>query len=158
MAAVRCSRYRRTVAHIPDPGGILLSVKPVYADLILTGFKTVELRRVFPEVQDAVVYLYASSPVKRVIGRARIQNVDRDHPDEIWRRHQHQTGLTRDTFDAYFTGARSAAALVLTDPERLRGDVSLGRLRALNTPPSQSFRYLRAGSDVLQELRLTHPA
>lgn len=146
------------VAHTPDQGGILLSIKPVYAELILTGLKTTELRRVFPAVRDTVVYLYASSPVKCVIGRARIQYVDRGHPDEIWLRHQDQTGLTRESFDDYFTDSRSAAALVLTGPVRLPGIVSLGRLRALNTPPSQSFRYLAAGSDVLQELCFTHPA
>ena len=44
----------------------LLSIKPKYADLILSGEKTIELRRVFnPKITK--VYLYASSPVKRIV-------------------------------------------------------------------------------------------
>jgi len=44
----------------------LVSIKPKYADLILSGEKTIELRKMFNHKINRV-YLYASSPVKRIV-------------------------------------------------------------------------------------------
>jgi predicted transcriptional regulator len=49
---------------------VLVSIRPFYASKILTGHKTVELRRKFPEVGavGATALIYSSSPVSAVVG------------------------------------------------------------------------------------------
>ena len=56
---------------------VLMSIRPQYASKILDGRKTVELRRKFPEVGaiGATVLIYSSSPVKAIVGTARIKKV-----------------------------------------------------------------------------------
>jgi predicted transcriptional regulator len=130
---------------MPDPRALLVSVKPVYAELLLSGAKTVELRRVRPNVEAGCeVLLYASSPTMEMVGTARVQAIDVDTPDAIWRRHAPATGVDRATFDDYFRGAALAVAITLTDTCRLQSRVPLAELRQRISGfrPPQSFRYL----------------
>lgn len=51
---------------------ILLSIKPKYAELILSGKKIIELRKTQPKEDVEWVYLYATAPVKKIVGRIKI--------------------------------------------------------------------------------------
>lgn len=130
---------------MPDDRALLVSLKPVYAELILAGSKTVELRRVRPAVSPGCdVLLYASSPTREMVGRAKVAAVEVDSPEAIWAKHGADTGIDRMAFDTYFAGARSAVAITLRDPTRLRQRVPLPELRRriAGFRPPQSFRYL----------------
>ena len=56
---------------------VLLSVKPQYANLIVDGIKSVELRRKFPTDlrQGTRCLIYSSSPTQKVIGECKIETV-----------------------------------------------------------------------------------
>ncbi len=128
-----------------DPRALLVSVKPHYAGLLLTGAKTVELRRVRPKVgAGCLVLLYASSPTMEMVGTARISSVHSDNLDAIWRLHADQTGVDRSTYDAYFDGRDVAVAITLTDVRPLSRGVPLAELRRRISGfrPPQSFRYM----------------
>ncbi len=58
---------------------VLLSVKPAYANLLVDGIKTIELRRKFPVdlVPGTKCLIYSSSPTKKVIGECKIAKVER---------------------------------------------------------------------------------
>jgi predicted transcriptional regulator len=130
---------------MPDTRALLVSVKPIYAELLLSGNKTVELRRVRPNVGPGCeVLLYASSPTMEMVGTARVKAIDVDDADAIWRRHGPATGVDRETFDAYFEGAEIAVAITLSETRRLRRGVPLAELRRRISGfrPPQSFRYL----------------
>jgi predicted transcriptional regulator len=49
---------------------ILISIQPEYAEQIMGGCKTVELRRRFVEAvdQDTRLFIYSSNPVGAIIG------------------------------------------------------------------------------------------
>jgi predicted transcriptional regulator len=51
--------------------GIIMSIRPEHAFDIMSGRKTVELRRRFPEhvPTGSLILIYASSPEQRLIGR-----------------------------------------------------------------------------------------
>ncbi len=68
---------------------VLVSVQPKFVSKILDGDKTVELRRRFPEttVTGALVLIYSSSPVRAVVGYARIRQVLRLPIAQLWRQH-----------------------------------------------------------------------
>ncbi|HRI72573.1 MAG TPA: ASCH domain-containing protein, partial [Polyangium sp.] len=64
---------------------LFLSVKPVFANKILEGTKTIELRRIRPHVAPGQsVLIYSSSPEMSLIGRAIIENILCDTPMKLW--------------------------------------------------------------------------
>ncbi|GAB7199863.1 hypothetical protein [Dickeya oryzae] len=54
---------------------ILISIKPKYIEEILNGNKIIELRKKCGEKfsEDCQIYLYSSSPVKALVGKAFIK-------------------------------------------------------------------------------------
>ena len=77
---------RRPVHTVNDhERALVLSLRPRFADSILDGRKSVELRRqrVSPSLGTPVL-LYASAPVMAVVGTARVAEVHVDEPDCMW--------------------------------------------------------------------------
>ena len=58
-----------------DTRPLLLSLKPRYADLVFRGLKTAELRRRIPYVENRDVFVYVSSPVRRLRGGFHVEHV-----------------------------------------------------------------------------------
>jgi predicted transcriptional regulator len=129
----------------PEERALLLSLRPRFAEMMLTGAKTVELRRVRPNVSPgAAALIYATSPTCALVGIATVEAVHADTHDEIWQRHGADTGITRAEYDAYFDGSAEAVAIEMLAVRRLPRPVGLPQLRqgrAWFRPP-QSFRYL----------------
>lgn len=124
---------------------LLVSLRPRFASLLLSGQKTVELRRRRPDVQcGALVLMYESSPNRRLVGRGRVAAIDLDEPGCIWMRHGANTGITRGEFEAYFEGTSRAVAITIRDALPLARPASLDELRRrwADFRPPQSFRYL----------------
>ena len=136
---------------------LVLSLRPRFADSILDGRKSVELRRqrVSPSPGTPVL-LYASAPVMAVVGTARVAEVHVDEPDCMWHQFHMDLGLKREEFEQYVAGATRASALRLTDIDRLWAPVSLAHLRHRQPfNPPQSYRYLTC--DALEQLVQGHP-
>lgn len=137
---------------------LLLSLRPRFANAILSGDKTVELRRRPINAQaESRVILYASSPVMAVVGTARLAGIDVSDPEAAWQRHHAVLGLEREEFDRYLDGSSAAYMLQLRDVHQLDEPLLLHRLRedAAFQPP-QSFRYV-APSDPARLRRLARP-
>ena len=135
---------------------LLLSLHPRFATAILTGAKTVELRRQRVAVPPGTpVIIYATSPVMALTGTARLTSVDTATPEQIWRRHRTTCGIDKAEYTAYMDGAAHASALLLDSPRPLSSPVPLGHLRATSTfHPPQSYRYLTP--QALQQLVTGH--
>ncbi|MFJ1874146.1 ASCH domain-containing protein [Streptomyces chartreusis] len=123
---------------------LLLSLHPRFATAILTGEKTVELRRQRVAVPPGTpVIIYATSPVMALTGTARLTGVDTAAPGQIWRRHRTTCGISRTEYTAYMEGAAHASALLLDSARALSSPVPLDHLRATRAfHPPQSYRYL----------------
>jgi predicted transcriptional regulator len=147
---------------------LLLSIKPHFASMILDGRKTVELRRIKPNIEPGChALMYASSPTMSLVGSCVVARVDIGAPSTIWRRHGPQTGLSRREFDRYFEDTRRAVALVLDAVEPFAPGMSLEELRTTwhGFEPPQSFRYalpewrlpiLAPSEDMCHARRLRH--
>lgn len=122
--------------------GLLMSIQPRFADAILDGTKTVELRRRPPRDHPGVVIIYGSGAAKAVLGVAQLKEVHTSTPDDIWKKFGSTAGVTRAEFNEYFEGSETASALELTHPHRSGDDVPLSRLRELGLEPPQSWRYV----------------
>lgn len=124
---------------------LFLSLRPKFAELLLGGSKTVELRRVAPAIPPgAPVLLYAASPIKALVGICAVDCVSVASREQIWRTYGRSTGLSRADFRTYFDGASSAVAITLRDLRPLRAPIPLADLRERDSGfrPPQSFRYL----------------
>lgn len=131
---------------------LLLSVKPQYADLILDGHKTVELRRTLPALRaGASVVLYGSSPTRAIVGTAMLEAVESEVPAQLWKNLGHLTGIGLEQFKAYFDNTAVAYGLRLSEPRACQ-PLTLDELRQHGLEPAQSWRYLT--QEQLQELDL----
>jgi len=124
------------------PEVALLSIKPRFADAILSGTKRVEFRR--KRLADTVrhIVVYSTLPVGTVVGSCGVTGQMSASPDELWAAVGDVGGISREEFDAYFEGTEQAVAILLEKPSRLdaRREVTLRELGA--TRPPQSFQYL----------------
>ena len=126
---------------------IVLSLKPRFADAILAGSKTVELRRSEPKiVVPTRALLYAMSPVRALVGTCIVTSVQSDQLATLWGEFGPRTGVDHQEFLDYFDGVKKGTALTLSDPESLLRPISLTRLRETSHGfrPPQSFAYIDA--------------
>lgn len=129
---------------------LFVSIKPRFAEKILGGEKSVELRRVRPNeaIAGTLVVLYASSPICEVVGTGRVREIEEASPTAIWERHRGQLGLPRSEYRSYFAGVNQAIGILLEDVRPLHRRVPLAALRERlgGFEPPQSFRYLDRAS------------
>lgn len=124
------------------PTSVLLSIKPRFANAILEGTKTFELRRaVFRAPKVRKIVIYASSPVSRVIGEFIIDDILALEPKKLWAATAKGAGVDREFFDDYFRGCKIGFALKVHRPRRYANPLTLGEHFGLSRPP-QSFCYL----------------
>jgi predicted transcriptional regulator len=124
---------------------ILISIQPEYADQIMDGCKTVELRRRFVETvdQDTRLFIYSSNPVGAIIGCAKIEKVIKLPIKQIWKRFHKQACIEKSEFEKYFVGAEFGFVVSLGDVTPLtellvREDI----LNRWGIRPPQSYMYL----------------
>ena len=121
---------------------VLLSIKPKYADLILQGLKTVELRRSWAAQPVGLIVIYASSPVQRLVGVVAVVDVKEQSIGELWKTSQaHGGGLTRKELQTYYQGKHRGFAVMLRDVKPAKTPADPTELLPEFVPP-QSFRYL----------------
>ena len=118
---------------------VVLSLHPVHADAILDGKKTVEFRRsrIPPDATDVIIY--ATSPIQKVLGRAKVVNYHEAAPSTIWRKHKSGGNVKKAFYDSYFSNAEQARCYVLSSPIRFNRGLPL-KTFGLSSPP-QSFAY-----------------
>lgn len=136
---------------------LIFALKPKYAELIMSGEKTIELRRQLPQFPEALLpktmWLYASSPQKALVGRCLITEMEtmtilpiwgachltQDKEDEVLK----AACVTEAEFQAYFERAAYAALLYLRTPRRLPEPIPLATLRerVAGFRPPQSYAY-----------------
>lgn len=117
---------------------VLMSIRPVYADAILDGRKTFELRRRRPSfARGTRVLVYSSAPHQKLQGTFEVGRVLADEPDALWNEVGDYAGIERDAFDAYFEGCARAYAIEVENPKRIKP-------ARLSIRPPQSYLFLRS--------------
>jgi predicted transcriptional regulator len=114
----------------PSTKDVIFSIRPVHAEKILDGSKTVELRRRFTgSVRPGTLALiYSTSPTSALTGSARIHDVQRLAVPDLWKRHRSSACLQKREFEDYFSGLDSGYAIVLTSAKPLPRPVGLREL------------------------------
>jgi predicted transcriptional regulator len=90
----------------------LISIKPVYANQILDGTKTIELRKSPMGLsQGDVVVVYSSAPEQCLAFWFRIKAVEVLPVEEMWNLRHSQLGIEYRDYRTYFDGASIAVGL-----------------------------------------------
>ncbi len=79
-----------------------MSVLPKFAEKILSGLKTVELRKIRPKISAGdLILLYVTSPEKSLQAILRISDVKCDSPDALWKHARTCVGLSYTEYKTY---------------------------------------------------------
>lgn len=134
---------RLRLGRYPDQPDLLMSVKPKFAEKIMNGSKSIEIRRQFSgRWANHDVAFYASQPMGALIGKATVNSVTRGRPDDLWSRFEGQIGCSRPEFDAYVSDADEVTAIEFKNVCAYDNSVALNRLKDLlreKLAPPQSY-------------------
>jgi len=118
---------------------VILSIKPKYCNAITSGLKKYEFRRrIFGRKVDSV-YMYSTSPVKKIVGRFTVKSILEDSPKALWENYGDLSGLHETEFFEYFDGAEKGFAIEIAKAETLMPIDPKNLIP--NFCPPQSYRY-----------------
>ena len=136
---------------------LIISVKPVYADLIISGAKTFELRRTRPNISEGhPILLYESSPKKKLSAILISGKVYARKLTGLWALVKNKCGITKCEFDKYFSGKEAGYAIAINDVFLVPEPISLIELKECSDKfhPPQCYRY--ASREILELINSRH--
>ncbi|MGM7777434.1 hypothetical protein ACSVHC_15640 [Arthrobacter sp. KNU-44] len=121
----------------------LMSIRPEFADAILSGGKVVEFRK-RPVADDVShVLIYATMPVGSLVGWFTVREQQTMSPRRLWSAFRAVGGISKSRFFEYFDQREHGTGILVDTAARFPEPVPLTELGASLRPP-QSFQYLTA--------------
>lgn len=120
---------------------VLLSIKPEFALKIFDGSKRYEYRRtIFKNREVMKVIVYASDPIKQIIGEFEIEDILHEEPESLWTKTRHHAGISKKRFFDYFANKSKGYAIKIKAAWVYDNPLSLSSFM-ISSPP-QSYMYL----------------
>ena len=91
----------------------ILSIKPIYAKQILAGTKKVEFRKRSFKEKVRRVYIYASVPVKQIVGYFTFTEIEEDTAANLWEKYKDVGGIAKEDFFSYYANNERGCAFVI---------------------------------------------
>ena len=138
----------------------IISLSPVFVERIVSGSKTIELRRRRMHLErETRLWLYSTLPVGKFVATTIVIAVYHDSPDSLWRRFSKQLGLTRPEYEQYCAGAEWLTAIELGVVTPLLRTLALSDVRSARAHfhPPRTLMSLSDGDPVLRILKRTIP-
>jgi len=121
---------------------VLLSIKPKYVRSIIEGDKRYEFRKtVFKNRGIDRIYIYSSSPVKKIVGTFEVGGILEDHPHKLWNNVKEYAGINDREFFSYFEGKSRAFAIEIQNLQEFDDPIDPYETIPGFVPP-QSFYYV----------------
>jgi predicted transcriptional regulator len=124
---------------------LFISIKPKYAFKIINMQKTIELRKSRPNVKNGdYVLVYATVPIKAVLGFGKIKNIIETSPAKMWEENSANLGIDKESFDNYYSSSNRAIGIEISSICKFKVGFLLKDIKRLYptfTPP-QTFRYI----------------
>ena len=123
---------------------LFIAVKPEYANKLISGKKDIELRKMKPNVQPGdYVIIYASAPVKAVVGFGKVKKIIECTPKCLWERYSNRLGINEQSYFSYYDGYHKAIGIEF-DMIKSVMPIGLEELRRVdpNFQPPQIYRYV----------------
>ena len=120
---------------------VLLSIKPKYVKQIEQGVKLYEFRKSIFKQNAQEIWVYASAPMKQIVGKIYIDNIIEDTPKNLWLNFKDYAGINKEDFFKYFDGKEKGYAIKIKEFEVFKKPINPYKERKDFTPP-QSYAYL----------------
>lgn len=104
----------------------IFSIHPRFAEKIASREKTIELRRRFRKQVpiDSRLFVYATTPIRCIIGYGQIASVHVLPLQQLWLRFGKAACITRNEFFEYFSGCQTGFAIEIAEFEEYEDHVS----------------------------------
>ena len=119
---------------------MLLSIKPEYVNKIISGQKKYEFRKFRCREGIDTIVIYATAPVKKVIGEIALLDIIEGDVEYIWRKTRDFGGILEKDYKAYYQGRKVAIAYQLGEVTLYDEPMELKDLGLDYVP--QSFAYI----------------
>ncbi len=119
----------------------ILSIKPVYAEAILDGVKTVEFRKKVFKKNVERIYIYSSSPTKMIVGYFTFSDIVEDTPENLWKTFYKVGGIEKADFFDYYKEAEKGFGIVVKEVVKFENEIDPIEFIENFTAP-QSYIYL----------------
>ena len=132
---------------------LFIAVKPEYANKLISGKKDIELRKMKPNVQPGdYVIIYASAPVKAVVGFGKVKTIIECTPKCLWESYSNRLGINEQSYLSYYDGYHKAIGIEF-DMIKPVAPIGLLELRTVdpNFHPPQIYRYV-TNEDIIEVL------
>lgn len=135
---------------------IVLSIKPQFANLILTGQKTIELRTKIGKhfKNDNNIIIYISSPIKAIFAIAKIDKIQTLKKNEITEEHLKKICISEQYFNDYMQEKENCYLIEIRHVKKLDTPLHLKDLRKLGFTAPQSFCYAKESVQNLIDRQL----
>ena len=124
---------------------VLISVKPKFSQLIVSGEKTVELRKRVPaNLAGRTVYVYSTCPEAKIIGFFEAKKVENLPVSELWDRVRTEAGMEKEAFFDYYAEKEEGYAIFFHQFIVFDDPITLHDLRERNPGfvPPQNYHYI----------------
>ena len=133
----------------------IISIRPHFAEAILSERKTVELRRRIPPIEVGTrLWIYATRPAGSIVGVATVDTIVRGTLEAVWEAYSDRIAINRSDFDRYFAGAREAIGIQLSQVQRI-APIGIEKLRVWKEgfhPPQVLARITAPEANRLRQL------
>ena len=119
---------------------IILPVKPIYAEKIISGEKKYEFRKKVCIENIDKIYLYATSPIKKIIGEVEVLEKCFMEKEHLWEVTHEEAGITKAFYEEYFKNQNWAGAYKLGEVIQYEVPTGLKEI-GINYVP-QSYAYI----------------
>lgn len=120
---------------------VILSIKPIYAQAIMSGTKKVEFRKKSFKRQVDKIFVYSSSPEKKIIGFFTIKDIIEDTPENLWKEFKDVGGIDKKSFFQYYQNSKTGFSIKISEVKKFENGIEpTDFFENFNAP--QSFIYL----------------
>ena len=124
---------------------VIFSLKPAWAEKILSGEKKVEFRRSVCTESVERILLYETSPVRKITGEVCVDVIISGTPEEVWEKLGEKAAMTKREYDRYYLKKDRAVAYCLSHPVRYERGRELAEYGIASAP--RSFVYVECGEE-----------
>lgn len=130
---------------------LLISIKPIYADAIYRGLKTIELRKHLPVNFDGTTaFIYETSPICKVTGLFVIGGFISLPKAKFWDRFSNESYISKTDFDSYYDSCIVARGIYILDSMKFQTPMSVNAF--LRNRPPQSWCYVQDRKELYYKL------
>ncbi|GFZ34279.1 hypothetical protein CSC2_48050 [Clostridium zeae] len=123
---------------------MILSIRPEYVKEIISGRKIYEFRKFCPGRPIDKIYIYETSPTKKIIGYFNYSGVIIDDKYSVWTKCCSSSGISKENYLNYYSNSSSAYAFKITNLNILKSSIDPYKIIDNFVAP-QSYRYVKRG-------------